>query len=125
MTLMRHFIASTKLVNFLTSDDVEEFAQKMEDYTPNDIKLVVEEAEGLAWDAVGSAAHFRPIKLKKGQEVYLPCYSKEEGAIKTNDKQCPGKVCTAICRKFMNQALKDIKKTEISEEHLQKLKKFN
>ena len=124
-TLIKHFISETKLVNLLTNDEVRKCAQKIEGYTPNDIRLVIEEAEGLAWDAVKSADYFRPIKLQGGQVVYLPCYSKEEGAIKTKDTQCPGRVYSAIGSKFMNQALKDIKKTEISEEHMQKLKKFN
>ena len=124
-TLINHFVSETQLVNYLTKEDIKDYAQKMDKYTPNDIRLVIEEAEGLAWDAVESAHYFHPIKLKGGKEVYLPCYSKEKGAIKAKDKQCPGRVSSAICNKFMNQALKDVKKTEISEEHLQKLKKFN
>ena len=124
-TLIKHFVSETELVNYLTNEEVRDYAQQMENYTPNDIRLVIEEAEGLAWDAVKSADYFSPITLEGGKKVYLPCYSNQKGAIKTNGDQCPGRVSSAICRKFMNKALKEVKKTQISEEHLQKLKNFN
>ena len=122
--LIWHFIKETKLENFLSQDDVKSYAERMENYSPNDIKNVIQEAEEIAQDVILTAKYFRPYVSKAGKTVFLPCYPKEAGAIKTNHQMCPGRVTSAICKKFMNEALKKAKKTTISESHLEKLKKF-
>ena len=116
--LISHFIKETTLQNFLTEDHVKSYANRMVNYSPNDIKNVIIKAEEIAQDAILKAKYFRPYITKAGKTVFLPCYSKEAGAIMTNHQRCPGRVTSAICNKFMNEAMKTAKKTTISDANL-------
>ena len=123
--LLKHFIREYGLLNFLKEDDIREYSEKLQDYSPNDIKNIIGEVHGISMDNIVEATYFLPWNLVDKNKAFIPCDSSDKGAIKTTYKQCPGMVRSLICRPYMNKALRECKKTEISEEHLEELRKFS
>ena len=123
--LLRHFIDQYKLLNFLRDDGIKEFAEKMQDYSPNDIRILVKKVDNMIMDKIIESSYFRPISVNGGtSKVFVPCEANEKGAIKTTGRQCPGRVCTYITRYHMEKALKEYKKPELPQDHLEKLRNF-
>ena len=122
--LLKKLIQETYMLNVLSEEDIKSYATKMDNYSVNDIINVIKEAKGLGYDRIESAEYFTPILLQGGKKVFLPCEANDAGAIKAKATHVPGKVTAAICRPYMDKALKDETKTIITEQHLQKLKNF-
>ena len=122
--LLKKLIGETSMLNVLSEEDIKNYAAKMDEYSVNDIINVIKEAKGLGYDRIESAEYFTPIKLKGGKKVFIPCESNDAKAIKAKSTHVPGKVTAAICRPYMDKALKDESKTTITDDHLEKLKKF-
>ena len=123
--LLKYFIDQYRLLNFLRDDGIKEFAEKMQDFSPNDIRNLVKAVDSMIMDKIIESTYFRPISVNGGKgKVFVPCESHEKGAIKTTGRQCPGRVCTYITHYYMEKALKEYKKPEIPENHLEKLRNF-
>ena len=122
--LLKKLIGETYMLNVLTEEDIKSYATKMDNYSVNDIINVVKEAKGLGYDRIEAAEYFMPVKLQGGKLVFLPCESNDAGAIRAKDTHVPGKVTAAICRPYLDQALKDETRTLITEEHILKLDTF-
>ena len=123
--LLKHFIDQYRLLNFLRDEGIKEFAEKMQNYSANDIRNVVKEVNGLMLDKILESNYFMAISVNAGKgQVFVPYESNKKGTIKTTSLQCPGRVCTYINRHYMEKALKEYQKPKISEEHLENLRKF-
>ena len=121
--LIKELIANTGMLTILREKDIERYSQAMSGYTPDDIRRVIEEAQGCGLKRLKSAQYFTIVKAG-GKPFYIPCKQDNMGSRKMTTKSCPGHFTTVMCNPYMSAAMKKVKKTYISEEDLTKLASF-
>ena len=85
------------------------------------MELVTETATGSAIDRLSTATHVSPIWYG-AKKIYIPCAKSDTGAVNYAMLPRTSKVTSVISRKFLEEAIQKVSKTDLKQFKMKKEK---